>query len=247
VSLESRRATLAALTASVLFLGSSWVQAADQQPSTGGISELISRANPGDTVVVPAGLYRERLIISKPLTLEAHGKVEVVWQTEEHYEPALTCETADGVIVKSFAFKHASPSIANNYAVFLQGGSVTLEDCRVTSSTGTGVAAEGGEHTIRGCSLSGCERHGLAVFGTLDGDSCQVKLEGSSFEGNKLNGMLVRDQGGVELEGSCRVEGNGGHGIAVMYGSATIAHAAAIAGNKSGPVFEGPGADLEFV
>ena len=55
-----------------------------------------------------------------------------------------------------------------------QGGSVTLEDCTITSSTGSGVAAEGGEHVIRRCRLFGCERHGLAVFGTLDGDGCQA-------------------------------------------------------------------------
>ena len=45
---------------------------------------------------------------------------QVVWQTEDHYEPVLTCESAEGVVVKGLRLKHASPSVANNYAVFLQ-------------------------------------------------------------------------------------------------------------------------------
>ena len=51
-----------------------------------------------------------------------------------------------------------------------------LEDCDITSSTGSGIAAEGGEHTVLRCSIHGCQRHGVAVFGTLEGDECKVGL-----------------------------------------------------------------------
>ena len=75
----------------------------------------------------------------------------------------------------------------------------------------------------------------------------QVMVERSSLEGNKLDGVLVRDQGSVELAGTCRVEGNGDHGVAVTYGSATISRAVNMVKNKKGNVFEGPGSDIAYV
>ena len=35
----------------------------------GSIAQAIAQAQPGDTVLIERGLYRERLIVDKPLTL----------------------------------------------------------------------------------------------------------------------------------------------------------------------------------
>lgn len=60
---------------------------------------------------------------------------------------------ADGVQVTGLTVRHASPSIANNYAVYVRGSVVQLTACDVSSSTGSAVvrcvcpSQRGGEQT----------------------------------------------------------------------------------------------------
>jgi hypothetical protein len=62
----------------------------------------------------------------------------------------------------------------------LQAGHLTLEECDVTSQSGVGVGVEGAAVTLAKCSIHDCERHGVAVFGSLEGEgalsstSCSV-------------------------------------------------------------------------
>lgn len=61
----------------------------------------------------------------------------------------------------------------------LQAGSLEMEECDVTSQSGVGVGVEGAAATLNKCSIHDCERHGVAVFGSLEGEgallptSCQ--------------------------------------------------------------------------
>jgi hypothetical protein len=52
----------------------------------------------------------------------------------------------------------------------LQAGRLILEECDVTSQSGVGVGVEGAAVTLANCSIHGCERHGVAVFGSLEGE-----------------------------------------------------------------------------
>lgn len=119
-----------------------------------------------------------------------------------------------------------------------------LEGCTVHSATGSGVAAEGGEHALRSCRLLQCERHGLAVFGTLEGEECQVDVFECSLEGNKLDGVLVRDGGSVRLRDS-ELRGNGGYGMSASYATASVA-GCRFGGNRKGEVQAGPGSDVIY-
>ena len=50
----------------------------------------------------------------------------VVWETQKPYESVLQ-SSAPGAVVRGLRLRHSSPSVANNYAVFMQGGSLRLE------------------------------------------------------------------------------------------------------------------------
>ena len=73
----------------------------------------------------PGYRYRERLILSKPVTLQRHlgsegGEVTVIWETNEPYQAVLEARPSAGPArVVGLTLRHRSPSVANNYAVFL--------------------------------------------------------------------------------------------------------------------------------
>lgn len=52
----------------------------------------------------------------------------------------------------------------------LQAGSLTLEQCDITSRSGVGVGVEGAAVSLKSCHIHDCERHGVAVFGSLEGE-----------------------------------------------------------------------------
>lgn len=79
--------------------------------------------------------------------------------------------------LRGFAIEHYSKSVANNYGVYIQTSGLALEGCSVKSSSGSGVGIEGASARLLRCSIAGCARHGLAVFGSLEGDSGVAQLE----------------------------------------------------------------------
>jgi hypothetical protein len=52
--------------------------------------------------------------------------VTVIWETRAPYEAVLE-SSAPSATVRGLRLRHASPSVANNYAVYVHGGSFRLE------------------------------------------------------------------------------------------------------------------------
>jgi hypothetical protein len=59
-----------------------------------------------------------------------------------------------------------------------QGSDLSLQDCDVSSSTGSGVGIEGGAPLIGRCTVHNCERHGVAIFSELGGSEGVMCLVG---------------------------------------------------------------------
>ena len=88
------------------------------------ISEALQNTPSGGTVEVYGGQYRERLVISQPVSIIAApgAAVEIVWATSEPYQATIECsgvQEPGAVLVRGLRVRHSSPSIANNYAVKL--------------------------------------------------------------------------------------------------------------------------------
>lgn len=68
--------------------------------------------------------YNERLVISKRVRIAADGSgpVTLAWSTTEPYQAAVESQGLHGASVSGLTIRHRSPSVANNYAVFLQAG-----------------------------------------------------------------------------------------------------------------------------
>ena len=51
----------------------------------------------------------------------------------------------------------------------MQGGLLSIQDCDISSTTGSGIASEGGRIEVGGSRIHDCHSHGIAVFSDLDG------------------------------------------------------------------------------
>jgi hypothetical protein len=123
-------------------------------------------------------------------------------------------EVAAGVTarVAGVALRHASPSVANNYAVYSRGGRVALERCTICSETGSGVGCDGGELELVDCMVQGCARNGLVIAGDLDGGAGAARLPGCAVEGNGGSGVIALD--GAQIEAAqCCCSRNRQHGL----------------------------------
>lgn len=56
----------------------------------------------------------------------------------------------------------------------MQAGRLTLQQCDILSQSGVGVGVEGATLVLQQCSIHSCERHGVAVFGSLEGGEKQL-------------------------------------------------------------------------
>ena len=165
-----------------------------------------SASGPPDAVVirVAPGTYRERVVVPSSLagllTVEGSGSgtspgvVIVEHRTSAPYEA--TFEAAPGctgLVLRNLTIRHASPSVANNQAVFAtDGAGVRLERCDVSSETGSGVVGEGAEVSVVRCKVHDCKTHGVAVYGDLLGERGAGLVEGCEVARNGQDGVLVR-------------------------------------------------------
>ena len=51
----------------------------------------------------------------------------LVWETKRPYEAVVEASALGGALLRGLRLRHASPSVANNAAVFLRSGALTLE------------------------------------------------------------------------------------------------------------------------
>ncbi|KAG2491217.1 hypothetical protein HYH03_010427 [Edaphochlamys debaryana] len=174
-------------------------------------------------------VYRERLVLTRPVTIRAWPKyapVELVWETPQPYQSTLQLEAQGEVLLEGLTVRHSSKSVANNYAVYITAGTPRLVDCDVCSASGAGVGVEGASPQLLGCRIHDCARQGLAIFGpaALDdpldrstdpgflygstggvvqarcqGPTSSTRLLGCDIYGNALDGVLVRSGASPDL------------------------------------------------
>jgi len=200
------------------------------------INAALTAAEDGDHIVVEAGTYKERLLISKAVSIEAAPGAQPVveWRTGKPYECTVGSVGPTGAVLRGLTIRHASKSVANNYAVFLQTSNLELRECDITSSTGAGIGIEGGIPIVRQCVIHNCERQGIACFSELGSEGGGGNIVKTQLVGNKGDGILVRD-GADPIVLACSMTGNGGHGATLRSCHGDYANNI-IVGNKQGSV-----------
>jgi nitrous oxidase accessory protein len=201
----SRRTSMVAGVAALLIaaVGTLWVV----MPSAGsydGVSAkaheaaphsaqaLIDAASPGATIVLPAGIYHERLVVDRPLTLIAGGEVVI----DGGGRGSVVTVTADDVTLRGLHVVGSGGQGEEGAGVTLVDASrVTLEKLRIRDSF-TGIAALGGADVrIVDCELTGAGQS-LADGGHALGGQGS---EGTPGSGSAGAGLRLGQGDGIHL------------------------------------------------
>lgn len=101
------------------------------------------------------------------LAAAASNPAIIEWQTTKPYESAVSVRPGARLRLENITVRHSSPSVANNYAVFCQGGSLEAVNCNISSTTGSGIGMEGGSAFVSDSQIQGCKGSGAVVAGAL--------------------------------------------------------------------------------
>ncbi|MFF2045192.1 right-handed parallel beta-helix repeat-containing protein [Kitasatospora sp. NPDC058170] len=169
------------------------------------LTEALAAAEPGDTVSVRPGTFRENLVLDKPVTLvsaEGPGTVRI----DPPAGVPLTVTAA--ATVRDLVIEGSDSSVP---AVLITGPDATpaLAGCRVETRSATGVEVTGGARpTLRGCVVSNPAGLGLRLRGEDTAaafEDCEVAAAGQA-------GLAVLGGATAALD-RCRVHHAGGAGV----------------------------------
>lgn len=152
---------LSALLASLLL-----VRVSGAATPSGSIAELVARANPGDTVVVPPGVYREQLVVDRRVTLVGNGEAVI----DGGGRGDVVRVVAADVTLRGFTIRGSGRDVvAEPAAIRILADRATVEDNRI-QDTLYGIVMEDSEgHRILRNQISsmvefGAERRGHALY-----------------------------------------------------------------------------------
>ena len=145
-----------------------WHVGLGEDADAASIAEAVGLAQPGDTIELSAGEYRESVAVSKPLTIR--GPAEAVVRPPVGGTPGWTAIT-----------------VANVPGARLVGFSITDPE---HVGLAVGIRAEGGELAIDAVSVSGTTEAGLLANG-----NAVVTVTGAAFHDNRGSAIVI-GQGG---------------------------------------------------
>ncbi len=153
------------------------------------------------------GLYRESLVLDKPLEIAGRGLVEEI-VVEPGNGSCLTMRTARAS-VRGLTLRGGPQAEKNpHHVVDIPQGSLLLEDCRVVSGARSCLAIHGAatNPTIRRCSIEHGKESGVLLY-----DTSQCLLEDCEISGNAV-GICIRRYACPTIR-RCRVRRSASHGV----------------------------------
>ena len=167
------------------------------------IGEALTAANPGDRILVRPGLYKEGLVIEKPLEIIGDGDVNdiVIQATGQH---AVSFRTMMGRVA-NLSLQQAGGG--DWYGVDIAQGRLELEECDITSQSWACVAIHGGaDPRVRDNRIHDSLRGG----GVLVYENSQGVIEGNDIFGNAVVAVEIKDGSNPTLRRNRIHEGQSG-------------------------------------
>ena len=232
-------------------------------PSNGPFTTIgaaVRAAGSGQRIVVRPGVYREEVVIDKPVLITGQGSpAEVV--VESDAGPCLLVRT-DGATVRSIGLRGRGRP--GHFPVDVPEGSLLLDSCDVTSDGVSCVAVRGpaSRAMIRSCRLHDAREAGLLVCdgGRATIDASEVIACGPSgiearaggavtvrrchIHQGKGTGVLVHG-GGACQAAQCEIRDNAGAGVSVLGGGDVRVSGCRVTANGATAVYAAAGSQGE--
>jgi parallel beta-helix repeat protein len=148
------------------------------------VGAAIKKARPGDRIVVRPGLYEEALVVDKPVEIVGDGPVADI---------EIRARDAHVLAFRASAGRVANLSLRQTggtqtwYGVDITEGRLDLEDCDISSQSGTCVGIhDGANPRLRRNKIHDGKTTGVFIY-----DSGRGTLEANDITGNALSGVEI--------------------------------------------------------
>ncbi|CAM4332672.1 AAA family ATPase [Paenibacillus alkaliterrae] len=173
----------------------------------GTIAEAVHAAEPGDTIVVHPGTYRENIVIEKQVKIIGSGSLGqvVLIGTDSH---TLELKT-DFASIENMMIDHAGGGECK--AVYIAQGSPLLEQCEISSKAGPVLTiCDAADPIIKRCKIHSGHDAGVHVLNGGQGllVDCDICFHQSA--------CVVIERGGNPVFRRCRIYGGGNAGVLVV-------------------------------
>jgi hypothetical protein len=222
------------------------------------LQEALAAAPAGAVIAVRPGVYRESLVLDRPVQLVGDGPLDEI-VIEAQGGPCLRIQ-ADEVVLRGLTLRGRAG--LKEYAVIIPRGQPVLEGCAVVSGGLGGVAIAGAaaRPVLRKCRVHDCQGAGVLIHTEARPvlEDCQAYAnEGAGVEvregaapelrdcvlrDGKDVGLLVHMSGKGKAEG-CTIRGNALAGVAIRdQGDPVLVGCKVVDGNQEGVLVDGSGA-----
>jgi parallel beta-helix repeat protein len=200
------------------------------------INEAIKNAEPNSIIQIPPGIYREGLIIDKPVEIIGDGLREKI--IIESADSNCILMQTDSAIVRGLTLKCKAGENGKQYfGINIPQGKLIVEDCDITSDSLSCVAIHGSEANpvIRQCRIYDGKENGVFVYDNGKGTVEDCDIYGNTYSGveiktggdpvirqcriydGKQNGIYVHEKGKGTIE-DCEIYGNAYSGVKIKTG-----------------------------
>lgn len=224
------------------------------------IGAALVDAQPGETILVRAGVYHENLVINKPVTLagdeKAAGRVILECSKDVCLKLAADATVRNLTVNARVGFWSRLIRRVEADAIVIFHSRPLLESCDVSSNTGMGivVTGSGSQPQIRNIKVHDCVLNGLLFTEKSQGLVSDSDIYKTGWAGirsdtgshpvvrrtrihhGQMDGVVVRDQGAATFE-DCQFFENARSGIHVRDASSIAVIRGKVFNQKNGGVF----------
>jgi parallel beta-helix repeat protein len=146
------------------------------------IQDAINNAQPGTTLQLAAGIYREDITINKPLHLIGQGSNQTILHSTASNNGYAIRITTEGVSLNNLDISNQESGLYTT-CIKISAPHTIIQNCSF-HDTPIGIAIWSSHNTISGCDFRGCDDEGIALLGTSITPCTNNTITNSTFQDN---------------------------------------------------------------
>jgi parallel beta-helix repeat protein len=174
------------------------------------IGEAIDAVEPDTPIFIKPGVYKEAVVIDKPVALIGEGEVSEI-RIESSDADCVTIKTTQAVVHGLTLRSTASFDGRGVYTVYCAEGRLLIEYCDIATDSLSAVAVTGANTmpTIRGCNIHDSTQAGIFFY-----DGARGAVENCELAANGLAGIQIKSGANPTVR-QCKIRQSKGSGVFV--------------------------------